>query len=77
MAEIIRKLKKKKWVIPVIIIGIAAVAIYFGTTAVRTSRLGIPNYQVKTASVERGNIELTVAGSGSLAAADSVNVQIP
>ncbi|MCL2493667.1 MAG: HlyD family efflux transporter periplasmic adaptor subunit [Clostridiales bacterium] len=77
MAEIIRKLRKKKWVIPVIIIGIAAVAIYFGTTAVRTSRLGVPNYQVKTASAERGTIELTVAGTGSLEAADSVNVQIP
>ncbi|MDL2236966.1 biotin/lipoyl-binding protein [Christensenellaceae bacterium OttesenSCG-928-K19] len=77
MAEQNQKKKKKKWILPVVIIGVLAVLIYFGATAIRESRRVLADAQTRTAAAKHGSVELSVAGSGSLTADDSADVKIP
>ena len=69
--------KKKKWLIPAIIVGALAAAIYFGATALRESNIAGPSMQIRTASAERGDIEVFVAGSGNLKSGDSIGISVP
>jgi len=70
-------LKKHKWIVPAIAVAVIALLIYVGATSLRESRLTNHELQIRTGSAESGDIELSVAGAGSLQAVDSVNVEIP